>query len=145
MNEDEQAERGEDSPPPRVDEESFDASLRRLASLTQMVEETKAELKDLNGQLEGLSWSLANYMLQTGCEGKILDGIKFTQKQKAYPKVDDKEALRNWIEQNGAVDLLMRVHPSCLKGYVKECLENGVEIPEGVNPGYIQYDVHVKG
>jgi hypothetical protein len=141
----EDEEQQEVRPPIQVSEASFDASLRRLAELDQMVEETKAELKDLNGQLEQLSWSIANYMLQTGCEKKVLDGITFTQKQRVYPKVEDKEALRKWIEENGAVDLLMRVHPSCLKGYVKECMENEVEIPDGVVPGYIQYYTHVKG
>jgi len=129
----------------RVSEDNFDKSLRRLAELDAMFEEAEAELKELKGQFEELSWSVANYMLSTGCSKKTLDGVTFTQKQRVFSKVEDKEKLRQWIEENGAVDLLMRVHPSALTGYCNECLENGVEIPEGVNPNYIKYYVSVKG
>jgi hypothetical protein len=129
----------------RVTEADFDRNLRRLAVLGSQVDEAESELKDLKAQFEELSWGLANYMLTTGCTKKVLDGIMFTQRQRVFSKVEDKEALRKWIEDNQAVDLLMTVHPSKLTGYCNECLDNGTEIPTGVNPNFIKYYVSVKG
>ena len=141
MDEEEQGE----ARPPKIDEATFDSRLRALSSLSTQIEETKEELKDLQSQLDDLSWGLANYMLTTGCSKKVLDGVTYTQKQRVFSKVEDKEALRQWIEEHQATDLLMTVHPSKLTGYCNECLENGTEVPNGVNPNYIKYFVSVKG
>ena len=125
-------------------ESDFDAHLRTLAHLTKEVERYTEILKGLNEEKEALSYCLAMYMLNSGCSSKILDGIKFTQKQRVFAKVEDKEALRQWITDNNAVDLLMAVHASKLTGYCNEQLEAGHDIPAGVNPGFIKYSVHVK-
>lgn len=130
--------------PPIENEAAFDARLRRLAALNAEVIVAEEGLKIKKTELEALSYSLAQYMLTSGCAQKVLDGIKFTQKQRVYSKVEDKEALRQWIVDNAAVDLLMAVHPSKLTAYCNECLEAGGSTPTGVNPNYIKYYVHVK-
>lgn len=130
--------------PPIKNEEDFDTQLRELAKLDKEVTEQSERLKVQKAKQEALSYSLAQYMLNSGCQSKILDGVKFTQKQKVYSKVEDKESLRQWILDNDAVDLLMTVHPSKLTAYCNERLEQGGETPIGVNPNYIKYFVHVK-
>lgn len=128
----------------QVDEATFDDRLRELARLSELIDQKESELKGLSSTHESLSYTLAQYMLRTECKKKEVSGILFTQKQRVYSKVEDKEALRQWIEQNNAVDLLMSVHPSKLTGYVNECVEAGNEIPAGVNPNFIKYSVSVK-
>jgi hypothetical protein len=61
-----------------------------------------------------------------------------------YSKVEDKAALRQWIEENNAVDLLMSVHSSKLTGFCSEIAETGGDFPAGVNPNFIKYSVSVK-
>jgi hypothetical protein len=127
-----------------VGEANFDARLRDLARLAAEVDRLEAEAKQLNAEKEQLSYDLAQYMLTTGCSKKVLDGVTYTQKQKVFSKVEDKEKLREWIFQNDAVDLLMAVHASKLTAYCNEQLENGGTTPEGVNPNFIKYSVSVK-
>jgi hypothetical protein len=125
-------------------EHSFDTRLREFAAITKEVEEVEQILKEKKAYQDALSQSLAQYMLASGCLSKVLDGKMFKQKQKVYSKVEDKEALREWIQQNDAVDLLMAVHPSKLTAYCNEQLEAGNTTPTGVNPNYIKYFVSVK-
>lgn len=129
---------------PISNEEDFDERLRTLARLSKEVAEQEAFLKDIKTQYEELSYNLAMYMLNSGCSSKILDGIKFTQKQRVFSKVEDKELLRQWITEHDAVDLVMAVHPSKLTAYCNEQLEQGGEVPTGVNPLFIKYSVQVK-
>lgn len=129
---------------PAISETDFDARLRELATLDEQADKLEADLKLVKAEREALSYSLAQYMLTTGCSKKVLDGITFTQKQKVFSKVEDKERLREWILQHDMVDVLMAVHPSKLTAFCNECLEAGTETPEGVNPNYIKYFVHVK-
>lgn len=131
--------------PPIKSEDDFDTRLRALATLDREVEEKKTGLKELEARKEALSYSLAQYMLSAHCKSKVLDNVLFTQKQKIFSKVEDKEALRTWIQENDAIDLLMAVHPSKLTSYCNEQLELGGTTPAGVNPNFIKYFVHVKG
>ena len=129
---------------PAILETDFDMKLRALALLVKQVEAVKENLKELERQKDDLSWRLAQFMLQTGCTRKTLDGVTFTQTQRVFSKVVNKELLRQWITDHDAVDLLMAVHPSKITGYVNECLENNTEIPAGVDPSFIKYGVKVK-
>lgn len=125
-------------------EDDFDRQLRKLAALEQDVDALSADLKEVKARKDALSEHLANYMLASGCASKCLDGIMFKKKQRVFSKVEDKEALRQWIVDNAAVDLLMTVHPSKLTAYCNEQLEAGGSTPTGVNPNFIKYFVAVK-
>lgn len=128
-----------------IDNESvFDGKLRLLANLNARSEELSKALKIIAAEKEGLSYQLAHYMLNSNCKSKELDGKKFTQKQRVYSQVEDKEALNIWIKENDMVDVLMAVHPSKLTAYCNESLEAGGDTPRGVNPNFIKYYVHVK-
>lgn len=131
--------------PPIVNEFDFDIRLRKLAALVREAADMKAILKVTETEADSLSHSLAQYMITSGCLSKVLDGITFKQKQRVFSKVEDKEALRQWITDNAAVDLLMTVHPSKLTAYCNEQLEAGGSTPAGVNPNFIKYFVQVKG
>lgn len=130
---------------PIQDEQDFDGRLRKLAILTKTIDSESSLLISLKAEADALSSQLAKYMLSSGCSAKTLDGVKFTQKQRIFSKVEDKDALRNWIIENDAVDLLMTVHPSKLTAYCNEQLEQNGTIPVGVDPNFIKYFVHVKG
>lgn len=130
--------------PPISGEADFDARLRLLAKSTAQIEEAEKALKEVKARNEALNYSIAMYMLNSGCLSKVLDGIAFKQKQRVFSKVEDKEALRKWITENDGVDLLMAVHPSKLTAYCNERLEAGAETPTGVNPSFIKYFVDVK-
>lgn len=124
--------------------ETFEEQLRYLAKISKEVDQAAKVLKELKAEQEGLSYALAQYMMQGSVKSIVLDNIKFTQKQSVFSKVEDKEGLRQWILDNDAVDLVMAVHPSKLTAYCNEQLEAGNDIPTGVNPNFIKYYVHVK-
>jgi len=130
--------------PVQVNSQNFDDKLRELAALSSEADSLSAELKVIESSKEALSYALAQYMLNGSVKSIVLDGIKFTQKQRVFSKVEDKEGLRQWIDENNAVDLVMAVHPSKLTAYCNEQLEQGGDIPTGVNPNFIKYYVHVK-
>jgi hypothetical protein len=127
-----------------MDESTFDADLRRLASLGVSIDDLDSQRKLLNEEYEELSYRLAIYMDQTGVDSKKLDGINFIKSQRAFAKVEDKAALMEWIKQNAAYDLLMAINSSKITGYCNECLETGLETPPGVNPGYIKHSVTIR-
>lgn len=129
---------------PMANEDDFDKRLMELAQATTDVDHETKKLKILKARRDALSYSLAQYMIASGCSKKVLNNIQFSQKQRVFSKVEDKEALRQWIIENDAVALLMTVHPSKLTAYCNERLEAGGETPTGVNPNYIKYFVHVK-
>ena len=131
-------------PAPITNEQEFHARLRRYADLAQEVEGKEAELKDLKASAEALSYSLAQYMMAASITSIVIDGKLFKQKQRVFSKVEDKEALRQWIRDNDAVDLLMSVHSSKLTAYCNEQLEAGGTTPAGVNPNFIKYSVSIK-
>lgn len=141
---DEQVSLDEAPQTPIQSEDDFDARLRKLALLTAVCEDVSETLKKADVERDALSYQLAQYMIASGCLSKVLDGITFKQKQKIFSKVEDKEALREWITENDAVDLLMAVHPSKLTAYCNERLEAGDVTPTGVNPNFIKYFVDVK-
>jgi hypothetical protein len=128
-------------------EEDFDTRLRLLAASDEAIDKASAVLKELKARHEALSYSLAMYMMNSGCKEKVLDDFKFKKKQRVFSKVEDKETLREWIIKNDAVDLLMAVHPSKLTSYCNEEKEDGTlanETPAGVNPNFIKHFVEVK-
>lgn len=125
-------------------EEDFDTQLRRLAQVSKEVARAEDAIKDLKKQKESLSYWLAQYMLSTGCKSKCLDDIFFKQTQRVYSRVTDKEKLLEWIESNNAYNLLMSVHTKKLTGYCNSLLEQGEDVPPGVDPSFIKYGVSVK-
>ena len=127
-----------------MDESEFDMDLRRLADLSDLIDELDAKRKAANADYDDLEYKLAQYMEQTGCDSKKLDGITFSKTQRAFAKVEDKVMLMDWIQQNNAYDLLMAIHASKVTGYTNECIANGVDTPPGVNPGYIKHGISIR-
>lgn len=127
-----------------INTDNFESRLRELHQLSTIVEDTSESLKKVKAEHENLSYWLAQYMLSGAIKSIVLDGVAFTQKQRVFSKVEDKDALRGWIQENDAVDLLMTVHPSKLTAYCNEQLEAGGTTPTGVNPNFIKYFVHTK-
>lgn len=123
---------------------NFETKLQEFRVLSEFIEEVSTQLKTLKAQQENLSYWLAQYMLQGSIKSIVLHGVAYTQKQRVFSKVEDKDALRVWIMENDAIDLLMAVHPSKLTAYCNEQLENGGTTPTGVNPNFIKYYVHAK-
>lgn len=127
-----------------ITQQNFEDKLRELRVLSETATEQEAILKETKAAQENLSYHLANYMLHGNIKSIVISGTAYTQKQRVFSKVEDKEALRAWITENDAVDLLMTVHASKLTAYCNETLEAGGTTPTGVNPNYIKYYVHVK-
>lgn len=124
--------------------QNFEDKLSELRVLREAADEYSKDLKEVKAREENLSYWLAQYMLNGAIKSIVYQGVAYTQKQKVYSKVEDKEALREWIGENDAVDLLMTVHPSKLTAYCNEQLEQGGSTPTGVNPNFIKYYVHSK-
>lgn len=127
-----------------MDDSSFDVDLRRLADLADQIDDLDAKKKLLGESFEKLSYQLAMYMEGTGCRSKKLDNVNFIKSQRVFSKVEDKEALMNWVKKNAAWDLIMAVNTSKLTGFCNECLENKQEVPPGVSPNFIKHYVQIR-
>lgn len=130
--------------PIQVSSENFETLLMDLAILKEEIEKRSQILKSLKSEEDNMSYALAQYMMTRDIPFIGVGDKKFTQKQRVFSKVEDKEALRNWILENDAIDLVMAVHPSKLTAYCNEQLEAGGDTPSGVNPNFIKYYVHCK-
>lgn len=128
----------------KITAQNFSEKLQEFRVKSEEVDALAASLKEAKAEQENLSYWLAQYMINGSIKNIVLHGVNYSQKQRVFSKVEDKDALREWILANDAVDLLMAVHPSKLTAYCNEQLEAGGTTPTGVNPNYIKYYVHAK-
>ena len=95
-------------------------------------DEIEEKLSDVNQELEALSQLLIDKMEDEDMHSfKAEDGTTIFQKTAVYPKVVDKEVAFAWIKKNKQEHLLSIQHMS-LKAFCKDLLEQGNELPGGV-------------
>jgi len=100
----------------------------RKARLEAELSETEAELKKISTEL------LPQAMDENEIEKFTIEGVGtiFPQmKVYAYVKKENEELFHNWLRENGHGDLIKAyVFPATLSSFVKEQLEQGVELPD---------------
>jgi hypothetical protein len=127
-----------------MQDSDLDTKLRRLVYLYDKIDEVDAERKKLNEEYDDLSWRIATYMDQSGCEGKKLDSRNFIPTKKVYSKVEDKAQLMEWAKATESYELVMAINAAKVNSYTNECLESGNEVPPGVTPGFIKHGITIR-
>ena len=111
-------------------------SLVKLAKEYMAAKNHKDEIEDvlsvINQNLEAINQILVDKMEDENMHSfKAEDGTTIFQKTAVYPKVVDKEVAFAWIKKNKQEHLLSIQHMS-LKSFCTELLEQGNDLPEGV-------------
>lgn len=105
---------------------------RRYVNLRLEKQELSEQLSELNTQIEALVQMLTERFDTDGTSTlKLSDGVSLSLKDEPYPVVKDSYALRGWIESTGQTAMLT-LPTQTLKGFVKMALEQGSELPPGV-------------
>jgi hypothetical protein len=98
-------------------------------------EKTKLEdeLKAINLQLEARNTVLVERLENEGMQSlKLSSGENFYLSDEPYAQMKDKVRFNDWLLEND-MDELRTIHWQTLNGLVKERLEVGEQIPEGVD------------
>ena len=112
-----------------------------LDALTSGYNDLQAEKDRLNAELSAVNLRLGAHerMIDRGLEGQgmdsaVLNGYRWTRSPAPYPKVTDKAALRTWAELH--VPDALALHSGTLKSLVREALETGDTLPDGIDVYY---------
>lgn len=110
-----------------------------LADLFRELKEKKETLEDdlkkLNAEIESVEEQLADQMITEENSSFTRKGKTFYLTEKLFVNsiADKRDDLHSWLKKNGFQDLVKEtVHPSTLKGFVKEQLEENEELPEDI-------------
>lgn len=116
----------------------------QLRALRTRKEGLKAELESLQLELECLNQDVTEYFEAHRIQMIHLEGIgKFYLNRTLCPSIEDVEKCHTWLKERGLYEMLLSFNTNKFKGFYKERLENGEELPEGVNQ-YFKTDVRLR-
>lgn len=96
-------------------------------------EELEKELSDVNLNLEATQQILAERFENEGTQSiRLSSGELFYLEEVPYTQVKDKHAVNNWFETNNMKEMFS-VNWNSLNALVKERLQSGQPLPEGVD------------
>lgn len=113
-----------------------------LAELGEAMKSKKDELvrlKETMAEVQGHFDALRKHIVPEKMEKSGIESVKLTGvgrlsvRGELYASIDSKSKFKayEWLKNNGYSDVVkMGVNPSTLKASVKECIENGVELPD---------------
>lgn len=111
---------------------------RHLKRLRERKQELEDELKEINAQIANYNNKLAEEMVNLELQRFSLEGTLYYLATDIYVSdiAPSREELHEVVRQQGFGDLIKQtIHPSTLKGFVKEQIkENGGEVPEWLEP-----------
>jgi hypothetical protein len=104
--------------------------LKTLRRLRTERSELEKKAKDLKEQEELLNTDVTEYFEMTGQQSIDLEGYgKFYLNREIYPNVTDMEAVQDWLDNRGDLDLIMTFNTNKFKAYFKEKVANNEELP----------------
>lgn len=109
--------------------------LEKLKTLRRLRTE-RAELdkqsKDIKREEEFINAEVTEYMDMTGQQSIDLEGYgKFYLNREIHPNITDREAVEQWLEGKGDLDLIMTFNTNKFKAYFKEKVAENEELPPG--------------
>lgn len=107
---------------------------KELKALMDHKKSLEEEVKDINGRITAVQETFVEMMENNDMQNfSIKDLGMFYISSDVHPKMVNQDALFADLKSRGAGDLIKpTIHSKTLKAYVKECLENSNEVPQGV-------------
>lgn len=132
----------------QVDESVLQPDVRekmlQLRELRTRKETLKGELEALQLELERLNQDVTEYFEAHRIQMIHIEGVgKFYLNRTLYPAIEDVEKCHAWLKERGLYEMLLSFNTNKFKGFYKERLENGEELPEGVNQ-FFKTDVRLR-
>lgn len=123
----------------RIYESTKAANIEHLAEAIALEVERKetleAKLESTTFDLEVLRRVFIKRMKDAGLTSAVVGGYRYTPSPEPHPNVTDREALREWAREHMPDNMILP--PQTLKAQLKERLEAGEALPDGV-------DVHIQ-
>jgi hypothetical protein len=125
-------------------EVDLDEKLKNLAALGAELDALAAKKKEVEAQYDALNFEITQYFQLTETQSKALAGNKFYLTSRTFVKIEDQERFEQWVEEKQAYKLVMARHAGKLQAYCDECIQNQLEIPDGVTPGFIKHSIAIR-
>jgi len=106
--------------------------LHELRDLKAARDDAKEAFEDAEATFKDKQRALLERMDDEGCESQRVDGTTFTPVKQQYGTVQDREAFVEWAEANDPELIERKERGSLLNQLVRERLDNGQGLPEGV-------------
>ena len=113
---------------------SIEDKLKALARLRWQKTEIKNQLDCTEALIEQAQAEIVDEFESRQIKSMKLDGIgNFVMRVSSSPRVNDPVLLRNWMEGKGIEwEVICALNAKKLQGFYNERLENGEELPSGV-------------
>jgi hypothetical protein len=129
---------------PSILTEEVRSKMERIKELREVKANLKQELDTVNGELEELNVKVTDFFESHRIQSLKIEGLgNFYLNRALYPAIEDKEVCYNWLKKTGDYELLLSFNTNKFKAYYKERLENGQELPDGVNQ-FFKTDVRLR-
>lgn len=115
---------------------------KAIANFKEKKEEKEAELSELNAELEARYRILAERFENNEIQKMSLSFATFYLNEEPYSSIEDKDALREWVVENGMQELLS-INWGTLNSLVKGLIEDGKPEPSGVKV-YLKTSVRMR-
>jgi hypothetical protein len=103
-----------------------------IATLRAQKEELDSQIKGINLHLEACQTILAERFENAGIQSlNIKDHGTFFLRDEPYTSVQNKQAVMKWLQENDMMEIVAPIWSS-LNAIVKERLEKGEKLPDGV-------------
>lgn len=115
----------------------------KLTELRDQKGELTDQLKDVNSKIEELNETMVEIMINEEMPSFKRSGRTFFLNTRTFasPKGGQREAMHNWLKENGFADLIKEtVHSSTLSSFAKEYIDENDELPEDLAEVLNVYD-----
>ena len=108
------------------------------------IENAKSIISVYTEEVKELKYVLAARFQSEGISNMKIDGIgTATEVTNLYPKYENKSALMDFFREAGMDEYIKEDFDSSrVKDYIKECIENGTDLPEGLSMS-VKSDIRV--
>lgn len=127
---------------------AHDECLEKLKTMKRLRAE-RAELdkqvKDLKDQVDLINAEVTEYFEITGQQSINIDGYgMFYLNREIYPNIEDRDAVEQWLDSKGDLDLIKTFNSNKFKAYFKGLVEENAELPPSTTQ-FVKTEVRMRG
>ena len=114
------------------EQDSLDVEARKLKELREAKDEAKSAYEDATRAYKLAMDRMYQRMEAGEIDGIKVDGVNFIPSETVYANVQDREQFVKWAKENDTELIEDKERKALLNALVRERLENGETLPDGV-------------
>jgi len=124
--------------------DALTGKLMELRALRDKRAELDVERKKMTEELEKRNAELVEYFEHNDLQQMRLEGAGlFYVARTSFPEIEDKQAVQEWLEAKGDLDLIMTFNTSKFRAYFNEKVENNDDLPPKCNQ-FIKTEIRMR-